>query len=259
MQYTENYELPLIEGSDVIDYAPFNEAMGKIDNDLKTKEDEITEVSDDFTELQDNVNQSVERMNQSLEQTTEQLNQTLSDSIDEMQSYVQNNVSKKAEVILAQVFNIGYQEQSFGGESGVLRIPLNSLIKRKNYIDTTKVRITSNNTIEFMEPATSTNVPCYKATIRIPIISESADGTWNSQNNVMMRQRKVPSSGSSEVRDSIVKNMSQGEGYIELTTLITHGSNNETFEFDLLSDYTQYFNSGTGILIIEDTGMRNSN
>ena len=42
MTHTEKYELPIIEGTDVIDYEPFNEAMLKIEAILEDLENAIS-------------------------------------------------------------------------------------------------------------------------------------------------------------------------------------------------------------------------
>ena len=54
MTHTEKYELPIIEGTDVIDYEPFNEAMGKIEGAISDNETLVQEAVDDVAEMGDN-------------------------------------------------------------------------------------------------------------------------------------------------------------------------------------------------------------
>lgn len=87
MQYTENYDLPIIEGTDIPNYAPFNEGMNKIDealNDMGTDVTEavantnqaVQEVRDEMGDLSDAVTGELEQTKTDI---TNQVNDTLVD------------------------------------------------------------------------------------------------------------------------------------------------------------------------------------
>ena len=80
MTHTEKYELPIIEGTDVIDYEPFNEGMEKIEEVLENNENLVQEAVDDVAEMGDTLNQKVAEVNQALEQSESNVETSLEET-----------------------------------------------------------------------------------------------------------------------------------------------------------------------------------
>ena len=127
MTHTEKYELPIIEGTDVIDYEPFNEGMEKIEEVLENNENLVQEAVDDVAEMGDTLDQKVQEINQALEQTETNVNQALEQTTDEINESVNNKLSKISMFTLARLYDVPEDTYIFGGDSGMLILPITSL------------------------------------------------------------------------------------------------------------------------------------
>ena len=127
MTHTEKYELPIIEGTDVIDYEPFNEGMEKIEEVLEASENAVQEAVDDVAEMGDTLNQKVAEVNQALEQTETNVNQALEQTTDEINESVNNKLGKISMFTLARRYDIPEDTYIFGGDSGMMILPITSV------------------------------------------------------------------------------------------------------------------------------------
>ena len=86
MQETTNYELPIIEGTDIPNYAPFNEAMNKIDENVKR-------IDDGLTVQTERVDSVVEEVETTLGETVTEINNTLQETKTEIETEVDEALS----------------------------------------------------------------------------------------------------------------------------------------------------------------------
>lgn len=91
MQNTENYNLPIIEGTDVISMVPHNQSVEIIDENMKRIDDGLTVQ----TERVDGVVETVET---TLEQTVENINETLEQTKEEIESEVDSTLASAINV-----------------------------------------------------------------------------------------------------------------------------------------------------------------
>lgn len=119
MKYTNNYDLPIIEGTDIPNYAPFNEGMNKIDealHDLSTDVSEaVAEVNAVRTQVEDDLRDAKAEINESLEQTTEEINTS-----------VASTLARAPKFVTAFRYNFNSDNYAFGGESGTLCFPVSA-------------------------------------------------------------------------------------------------------------------------------------
>ena len=95
MNYTENYELPLIEGTDVIDYAPYNESMNKVDTALNDMGDNVEQVNDNMATLTDRFNEQVSEIHTALQQTESDVNAALEQTTEDINASVNSQLATK--------------------------------------------------------------------------------------------------------------------------------------------------------------------
>ena len=189
MNYTEKYELPLIEGNDVIDYAPFNEGMEKIENALDESDTKVQEAVDDVAEMGDTLNEKVQEVNGALEQTENDVNQSLQETTDAINESVNNKLNKMSVFTLARRYDIPNDTYIFGGDSGTLILPITSLTPTLDRV-ASGVQAPSSNTF-YIRAATTGGTPVSKINIDFEV-EPNAEGdnefTINKYVRVELRQ-----------------------------------------------------------------------
>lgn len=125
MQYTENYELPIIEGTDVPNYAPYNECANKVDDALGDMATDVAEsvasVNVIKTELEQEMNDFSEEMQQTLDTTVQEINTNVNDRL---------SATPRYKLALGMDYPRGYR---IGGQTGNDRIPISDFEFSKTY------------------------------------------------------------------------------------------------------------------------------
>lgn len=255
MNYTENYELPLIEGTDVIDYAPYNESMGKIDEALNTMGDNVQEAVDDVAQMGDTLNQKVQEVNEALEQTESDVNQSLQETTDAINESVDNKLSKISMFTLARRYEIPEDTYIFGGDSGLLILPITSLTPNLNRV-AEGISQPSNNTF-YISPSVMGSSPVSKIDLEFEVEptgdSEGMEFDINKYVRVELRQFSVSQGAYTTVKDWYINTSVRTP--INFTYIAT-ASANSGFTVRVSSPY-QMKMVGQMQLTVENIGMNN--
>ena len=251
MTHTENYELPLIEGTDVIDYEPFNEGMGKIDEALNTMDDKVQEAVDDVAQMGDTLTQKMEEVDQALQDTVDDVNASLEQTTQDLNDEVDSKLNRISKFVLARQYTIPEETYLFGSQSGTLVFPLTSVTPSISRI----ADVNAPNSDRFYVPyASSSGTPVSKIDFDLEVEPTGGDGTYNGACNTELELVKHHSGLPSETIASIKINSSVRTP-IHLSALVT-ASTGTTFSFLLKSGYTHQL-VGNASLTVENIGINN--
>lgn len=248
MTHTEKYELPLIEGTDVIDYAPFNEGMEKIEDAIEHNETLVQEAVDDVAEMGDTLNEKVEEINQALEDTKQDVNDSLEQTTQDLTEMVNNSLDRISKFTIARRYEVPDETYYFGSQSGNLRLPISSIapvIQRGTTLTDNRF------TIDY---ASSTGTPVSKVDLDIIVENTGGEGTFNGACNTTIELWKTHSATGSVLVDSQTVNTSV-KTPIHFSTLLT-ASGGTSFYFIISSGYTHKLVDSMK-LTVENIGMNN--
>lgn len=253
MTYTENYELPLIEGTDIIDYEPYNESMGKIDEALNSMDDNVQEAKDDVDQMGDTLDQKMLEINQALEQTEGNVNQALEQTTEDLTNMVNNNLSRISKFNVVRSYDVPTETYLYGSESGTLLFPITSLTPSISRVDTSAVGTPQNNRFycalssQYAIPVTKIDFTC---TVEPTAINETYNGECNTRVQII-RYRAGQSS------------VTIGECYVNTSnkttiniTCLTTSSGGDSFGIAFISNYSHQV-VGKATLTTENVGMNN--
>ena len=248
MNYTEKYELPLIEGTDVIDYAPFNEGMQKIENAIEHNETLVQEAVDDVAEMGDTLNQKVEEVNEALEQTESDVNASLEQTTDSLTEMVNERLNSISTFFIARRYIVPSDTYYFGDENGSLILPITSISPTiKRGVDLTNNRF-------YVPYASQFSTPVSKVDLDIVVEPTGGEGVYNGANNVRIELvRYNPGTGSDVVCEHTIN--ASVKTPIHFSTLLI-ASGGTTFAFRLSCGYTQKLTDYI-TLTVENIGMNN--
>ena len=248
MTHTEKYELPIIEGTDVIDYEPFNEAMGKIEGAIGDNETLVQEAVDDVAEMGDTLNQKVQEVNQALEDTESSVDDALEETTENLTDMVNQSLDRISKFTIAKKYDVPDETYYFGSQSGNLRLPISSLtptIQRGTTLTDNRFPV---------DYASQSGAPVSKVDLDINVEPTGGDGVYNGVCNVTVELWKAhPGTGSEKV-DSLTINSSV-KTPIHFTSLVT-AIGGTYFYFVVSSGYTHKL-VDTMKLTVENIGMNN--
>ncbi len=247
MTHTEKYELPIIEGTDIIDYEPFNEAMEKIEDVLETSENAVQEAVDDVAEMGDTLNQKVQEVNQALEQTETNVNASLEQTTENINESVNNKLGKISEFVLAKRYSVPDETYYFGSQSGNLRVPISSVSPIINRGAT----LTDN---RFTIPIGSqSGIPVSKIDLDITVEPTGGGGEFNGMCNTTLELWRHRQNDNELIASEVVNTSVKTS--LHLSALATM-SGGEYLYFILSSGYTHKL-VDTMNLTVENIGMNN--
>lgn len=251
MTHTEKYELPLIEGTDVIDYAPFNEGMEKIEDAIEHNETLVQEAVDDVAEMGDTLNEKVEEVNQALEQTEQDVNASLEQTTEDLTNMVNNSLNRISKFVLARQYDVPTETYLFGSESGTINFPLTEVTPTLSRV--ADVSAPQNNRF-YLPYASQTASPVSKIDFTCTVEPTAINETFNGECNTRIRIIKDrPGLGSETVAETIVN--TSVKTTINLSGLST-ALGGTTFRVVLSSDYSHQI-VGLAMLTVENIGMNN--
>lgn len=251
MTHTEKYELPIIEGTDIIDYEPFNEAMGKIEDVLETNENAVQEAVDDVAEMGDTLNEKVQEVNYALSQTEENVNTSLEQTTESINESVNSKLDRISKFNVVRSYDVPAETYLYGSESGTLYFPITSLTPTISRV--ADVQTPTNNRF-YCALGTQTGVPLTKVdftcTVEPTAINESYNGECNTKVEIV-RYRVGQSS------------VTIGECYINTSnkttiniTCLTTASGGDSFGIIFNSNYSHQV-VGKATLTTENVGINN--
>lgn len=125
MQYTDNYELVIIDGTDAISRVPHNESMTKIDEALG-------DMATDVAESVASVNVIKTELEQEMSDFSTEMQQTLDDTVAQINTNVNERLAAtpRYKLALGMDFPRGY---NIGGETQNNRIPISEFEFSKTY------------------------------------------------------------------------------------------------------------------------------
>lgn len=251
MTYTENYELPLIEGTDVIDYAPYNESMGKIDEALNTMGDNVQEAKDDVAEMGDTLTQKMGEVDQALQDTVDNVNASLEQTTEDLNAEVDSKLNRISKFILARQYEIPTETYLYGSESGALVFPITSVTPTISRV--ADVQTPQNNRFYGLY-AGQTGTPVVKVDFSCTVEPTTSNESYVGDCNTILELVKYRSGQSSVIASEVITNTSV-KTTISLSALIT-SSGGDTFGFVLRSNYSHQV-LGNASFTLEDIGMKN--
>lgn len=251
MTHTEKYELPIIEGTDVIDYEPFNEGMEKIEEVLENNENLVQEAVDDVAEMGDTLNQKVAEVNQALEQTEENVNASLEQTTESINTSVNSKLDRISKFNVVRSYDVPSETYLYGSESGTLYFPITSLTPTISRV--ADIQTPTNNRFYCLYGG-ATGVPVTKidftCTVEPTAINESYNGDCNTKVEIV----KYRSGQSSVVMGECYVNTSN-KTTINITCLTT-ASGGDSFGIIFNSNYSHQV-VGKATLTTEDVGLKN--
>ena len=251
MTHTEKYELPIIEGTDVIDYEPFNEGMEKIEEVLEASENAVQEAVDDVAEMGDTLNQKVQEVNQALEQTESNVNTSLEQTTESINASVNSKLDRISKFNVVRSYDVPTETYLYGSESRTLYFPITSLTPTISRV--ADVQTPTNNRF-YCALGTQTGVPLTKVdftcTVEPTAINESYNGDCNTKVEII-RYRTGQSS------------VVIGESYINTSnkttvniTCLTTANGGDSFGIVFNSNYSHQV-VGKATLTTENVGINN--
>lgn len=251
MTHTEKYELPIIEGTDVIDYEPFNEGMEKIEEVLEASENAVQEAVDDVAEMGDTLNQKVQEVNQALEQTEENVNASLEQTTESINTSVNSKLDRISKFNVVRSYDVPSETYLYGSESGTLYFPITSLTPTISRV--ADIQTPTNNRFYCLYGG-ATGVPVTKidfsCTVEPTAINESYNGDCNTKVEIV----KYRSGQSSVVVGECYVNTSN-KTTINISCLTT-ASGGDSFGIIFNSNYSHQV-VGKATLTTEDVGLKN--
>lgn len=252
MTHTEKYELPIIEGTDVIDYGPFNEGMEKIENALDESDTKVQEAIDDVAEMGDTLNQKVQEVNEALEQTEENVNTSLEQTTESINESVNSKLDRISKFNVVRSYDVPTETYLYGSDSGTLYFPITSLTPTISRI--ADVQIPTNNRF-YCAYTTPTGAPLTKVdftcTVEPTAINESYNGDCNTKVEII------------KYRAGAQPSVVIGESYINTSnkttiniTCLTTASGGDTFGIIFNSNYSHQV-VGKATLTTENVGINN--
>ena len=250
MTHTEKYELPIIEGTDVIDYEPFNEGMEKIEEVLENNENLVQEAVDDVAEMGDTLNQKVQEVNQALEQTEENVNASLEQTTESINASVNSKLDRISKFNVVRSYDVPSETYLYGSESGTLYFPITSLTPSLSRV--ADVQTPTNNRF-YCAYASQTGTPITKidftCTVEPTAINESYNGDCNTKVEI--------------VKYGVGDSVTIGESYINTSnkttvniTCLTTASGGNNFGIIFNSNYSHQV-VGKATLTTENVGINN--
>lgn len=248
MTHTEKYELPIIEGTDVIDYEPFNEGMEKIEEVLENNENLVQEAVDDVAEMGDTLNEKVAEVNQALEQTETNVNQALEQTTGDLTNMVNNKLNRMSTYYCVRNYAIPDDTYYFGSDSGNMLFPLGTLtptVQRGATILDNKFSFPG---------ANQSGTPVSVANFDFEVIPTASEGAFNGDCYVEVEFIKYRP-GQTSVTLGKQRINTSVQTPIHATCLVT-GNNGEHVGIILRSNYTHKL-VGYATLTVENIGMNN--
>ena len=248
MTHTEKYELPIIEGTDVIDYEPFNEAMGKIEGAISDNETLVQEAVDDVAEMGDTLNQKVQEVNQALEETETNVQDSLDETTTNLTNMVNESLDRISKFTIARRYEVPDETYYFGSQSGNLRLPISSIapiIQRGQTLTDNRFSV---------DYASQSGTPVSKVDVEFTVEPTGGDGVFNGACNTTIELWKVHSATGSAKVDELTLNTSV-KTPIHFSTFLT-ASGGTYFYFVISSGYTHKL-VDTMKLTVENIGMNN--
>ena len=155
MQYTENYDLPITQGNDVIDYATQNEGFNKIDVAMKSIADDTATAVAEVTQLKTDIEHEMDEFTQNIEQEFEQTKEDISEEV--------NSALATAPKYLNLMCGTDTTENiDFGGQGGEKPFPFSTLNKSID-IDSDELKVVNNRLVCSMGSTTHTCVVNFNA------------------------------------------------------------------------------------------------
>lgn len=251
MTHTEKYELPIIEGTDVIDYEPFNEGMEKIEEVLEASENAVQEAVDDVAEMGDTLNQKVQEVNQALEQTEENVNFSLEQTTEAINESVNSKLDRISKFNVVRSYDVPTETYLYGSESGTLYFPITSLTPTISRV--ADVTTPSNNRF-YCAYASQTGAPLTKVDFTCTVEPTAINESYNGDCNTKVEIIKYRAGQSSVVI---------GESYINTSnkttvniTCLTTASGGDSFGIVFNSNYSHQV-VGKATLTTENVGINN--
>ena len=248
MTHTEKYELPLIEGTDVIDYAPFNEGMEKIEDAIEHNETLVQEAVDDVAQMGDTLDQKMLEVNQALEQTEQDVNASLEQTTEDLTNMVNQSLDRISKFTIARKYDVPDETYYFGSQSGNLRVPISSVtptIQRGTTLTDNRF------TVDY---ASQSGTPVSKVDLDITVETTGGDGLFNGACNTKIQLYKTHTATGSVLVDEQIVNTSVKTS-IHFSSLVT-ASGGTSFYFVVSSGYTHKL-VDTMKLTVENIGMNN--
>ena len=250
MTHTEKYELPIIEGTDVIDYEPFNEGMEKIEEVLEASENAVQKAVDDVAQMGDTLNQKVQEVNQALEQTEENVNASLEQTTESINASVNSKLDRISKFNVVRSYDVPSETYLYGSESGTLYFPITSLTPSLSRV--ADVQTPTNNRF-YCAYASQTGTPITKidftCTVEPTAINESYNGDCNTKVEI--------------VKYGVGDSVTIGESYINTSnkttvniTCLTTASGGNNFGIIFNSNYSHQV-VGKATLTTENVGINN--
>lgn len=251
MTYTENYELPLIEGTDVIDYAPYNESMGKIDEALNTMGDNVQEAKDDVAEMGDTLTQKMGEVDQALQDTVDNVNASLEQTTQDLNDEVDSKLGRISKFVLARYYEVPDDTYLYGGESGYLILPITSVSPTLNRIE--GVSAPTNNRFKVVPTVSASGTPVSKIDIDFEVEQTGGDGTFDINKYTKIELMRNDGGGGNVVAEQYINTSVRTP--IHFTYLAT-GSGITEYLIRLSSPYSCKL-LGNMAFTIENIGMNN--
>lgn len=236
MQYTEHYELPIIEGIDVPNYAPYNECANKVD-------DALNDMSTDVAESVASVNKVKTQLEQEMNDFSEKTQQTLDNTVQKINTNVNDRLSAtpRYQLALGMDFPRGY---NIGGETGNNLIPISDY----EFAKTWSMTVNDHNSFSNNE---TTQAPNTLAKICLDICVENNEENGDIEISLV---RKVPG-GSDVIVNSRLFSLVGGRNTIHFETVTNMNySMFETFRFEVTSNERKTL-WGKNYLTVERIGL----
>ena len=251
MTHTEKYELPIIEGTDVIDYEPFNEGMEKIEEVLENNENLVQEAVDDVAQMGDTLNEKVAEVNQALEQTESNVNASLEQTTESINASVNSKLDRISKFNVVRSYDVPSETYLYGSESGTLYFPITSLTPTISRV--ADVGTPQNNRFYCLYGG-ATGVPVTKINFSCTVEPTATNETYNGDCNTKVEIVKYRTGQSSVVMGECYVNTSN-KTTINITCLTT-ASGGDSFGIIFNSNYSHQV-VGKATLTTEDVGLKN--
>lgn len=251
MQYTENYELPLIEGTDVIDYAPYNESMNKVDTALNNMGDNVQEAKDDVAEMGDTLTQKMGEVDQALQDTIDNVNASLEQTTQDLNTEVDSKLNRISKFVLGRQYDVPTETYLYGSESGTINFPITEVTPTISRV--ADVSTPQNNRF-YIPMASQSGTPVSKIDFTCTVEPTAINESYNGECNTRIEILKDGTGYSSQVIAEAYVNTSV-KTTINLSGLATASGGN-SFRVTLASNYAHQI-VGKASLTVENIGINN--
>lgn len=251
MTHTEKYELPIIEGTDVIDYAPFNEGMEKIEDAIEHNETLVQEAVDDVAQMGDTLDQKMLEVNQALEQTEQDVNTSLEQTTENLTNMVNSSLNRISKFNVVREYDVPTETYLYGSDSGTLYFPITSLTPTLSRV--ADIQTPTNNRFYCLYGG-ATGVPVTKIDFTCTVEPTAINETYNGECNTKVEIVKYRSGQSSVVMGECYVNTSN-KTTINISCLTT-ASGGDSFGIIFNSNYSHQV-VGKAMLTTENIGINN--